>query len=182
MLYEYDPQTDMLDSPAVGNDNPMTRLCEGTGWTKQGTPRRGAVRRRSRGVHRRLRPGDTHRRRPSPSSEPWWWPGRCPPGRTFGHLADVVDENDTGALECRNDRGVVDDLVIAVDRPLKHPHHPGEGLDGHLDAGTESARLGQESLFGRDPSYRLAGVPCLTESRMPISESTMTSIRSTRLR
>ena len=37
-FYEYDAQADMLDSPAVGNDNPMTRLCMGEGWTQQGTP------------------------------------------------------------------------------------------------------------------------------------------------
>jgi Ca2+-binding RTX toxin-like protein len=36
-FYEYDALSDTIDSPAVGNDNLMSRLCEGEGWTQQGS-------------------------------------------------------------------------------------------------------------------------------------------------
>ena len=60
-----------------------------------------------------------------------------------GHLGDVVDENHALLAETVHDMPVVDDLVVAVDGGLEHPDHPGQRLDGLLDARTEAPRLGQ---------------------------------------
>ncbi len=59
-------------------------------------------------------------------------------------LRDAVDEHHAGTLERRHHGGVVHDLVVAVDGRREDPHHPGEGLDRHLDAGAEAAGLGQQ--------------------------------------
>ncbi len=80
-----------------------------------------------------LGPGHHLRRRPV---------GREHHRRPFGNLADVVDEDDAGPLEGLHHPLVVDDLVVAVDGRFEDPNHPGEGLDRHLDTGTEPARLG----------------------------------------
>ena len=64
-------------------------------------------------------------------------------GRTLGHLGHVVDEDDALVAEALDHMPVVDDLVVAVDRRLEDPHHPGQGLDRLLDAGAEPPGLGQ---------------------------------------
>ena len=48
------------------------------------------------------------------------------------------------------------DLVVAVHRRLEGPHHPGQGLDGHLDAGAEAAGSGEQHLVdaARSPDRR----------------------------
>ena len=48
------------------------------------------------------------------------------------------------ALEPVHHQLVVDDLVVAVDGRLEGPDHPGQGLDGHLDAGAEAPGRGQQ--------------------------------------
>ena len=76
------------------------------------------------------------------------------------HLGDVVDEHHAEVPEAVDHELVVDDLVVAVHRRLEGPHHPGQRLDGHLDAGAEAPGGGEEHL-GRRPSttqrYRSAG-------------------------
>ncbi len=57
------------------------------------------------------------------------------------HNAVVVEAFE--ALELLDDDAVVHDLVVAVHGRVEDAHHPGEGLYGHLDARTESARLRQ---------------------------------------
>ena len=78
--------------------------------------------------------------------------GRRPVGRQHDRRArrdvgDVVDEHHALALEALDDQAVVDDLVVAVDGRLERADHPHQRLDGHLDAGAEPSRLGQEHLF-----------------------------------
>ena len=59
-------------------------------------------------------------------------------------LGDVVDEHHALLAEALDHEPVVDDLVVAVHGRLEGPHHPGERLDRHLDAGAEAARLGEQ--------------------------------------
>ena len=53
------------------------------------------------------------------------------------HLVDVVDEDHALGAELVDHVPVVDDLVVAVDRRLEDPDHPGQGLDGLLHPGAE---------------------------------------------
>ncbi len=64
----------------------------------------------------------------------------------IGHLADVVDEDDTSIFERLDHGRVVHDFVKAIDLAVEGLHHPGEGLDGHLYARTEPTRLRQHNL------------------------------------
>ena len=70
--------------------------------------------------------------------------GREHEGGARRDLAHVVDEDDALAAEFLHHQAIVHDLVVAVDGGLKDANHPGERLDGHLDAGTEAAGLRQE--------------------------------------
>ena len=65
----------------------------------------------------------------------------------FGNICDVVDEDHADAFEHVDDRGVVDDLVVAVHRGFEDLDHPGQRLDRHLDAGAETSGLGKEHLL-----------------------------------
>jgi hypothetical protein len=60
-------------------------------------------------------------------------------------LVDVIDEHDALTPEFLDDKAVVHDLVVAVDRRLEHAHHPRERLDGHLHTRAEAARLREEN-------------------------------------
>ena len=83
-------------------------------------------------------------------------------------LVDVVDEDDTGPLEGLHHPLVVDDLVVAVDGRLEDPHHPGEGLDRHLDTGAEPAWLGEQYTVNHSPNGRNNGAqPVLASPRVP---------------
>jgi len=68
---------------------------------------------------------------------------------TGGNLGDVVDENDSQLLEALDDQLVVNDLVVAVHRRRKTPHHPRQGLDRHLDTGAETARCREQHAIDR---------------------------------
>ena len=70
------------------------------------------------------------------------------------HLGDVVDEDHAEVAEAVDDELVVDDLVVAVHRRLEGPHHPGQGLDGHLHAGAEAPGGGEQHLVD---GHRAAG-------------------------
>ena len=59
-------------------------------------------------------------------------------------LGDVVDEHHPEVLEPVDDELVVHDLVVAVHRRFEGPDHPGQRLDGHLDAGAEAPGRGEE--------------------------------------
>ncbi len=103
-----------------------------------------------------------HRRRGPVSREHHRGTGR--------HGLDVVDEDHTGRFEGGHHGGVVNDLVIAVDGGREHPGHPGEGLDGHLHAGAEPARFGQQHLLhhgghGREASPRTQPYPACVPVR-----------------
>jgi hypothetical protein len=39
------------------------------------------------------------------------------------------------------------DLVVAVDRSIEDPGHPGQSLDGHFHSGAESSRLSEQDTF-----------------------------------
>ena len=70
--------------------------------------------------------------------------------RAGRNVADVVDEDDALVdVNSLDDQAVVDDLVVAVDGRLEDPHHPGEGLDRHLDTGAEAPRLGEQDFLHR---------------------------------
>ena len=73
-------------------------------------------------------------------------------GRERRDLVDVVDEDDALTAELLDDEAVVDDLVVAVDGRLEDPNHPRQGLDGHLHAGAEAPRLGEQDAV--DPARR----------------------------
>ena len=75
------------------------------------------------------------------------------------HVVDVVDEHHAELAEPVDDEPVVDDLVVAVHGRLEDPHHPREGLDRHLDAGAEAARLGEQHLLHRQVIARASDTP-----------------------
>ena len=81
---------------------------------------------------------------------------------TVGDFGDVLDEHHAQRLEAFDHELVVDDLVVAVDGPVEGPDQPGEGLDGHLDTGTEAPGLGEQhagDLHGSDPSPQVVAHP-----------------------
>ena len=82
--------------------------------------------------------------------------GRQHDRRARRDVGDVVDEHHALGLEALDDQAVVDDLVVAVHGRLERADHPRQRLDGHLDAGAEAPRLGQEHLFDCHcrPGYR----------------------------
>ena len=66
---------------------------------------------------------------------------------TVGDIVDRVDEDHAEVPEAFHHEPVVDDLVVAVDGRLEDPDHPGQGLDGHLDAGAETTGAGQQDVL-----------------------------------
>ena len=79
-------------------------------------------------------------------------------GRTVGrehercagrNRVDIVDEDDSEALESVDDETIVDDLVVAVDGWFERPDHPRERLDRHLHPGTKAPGFGEEYAFDR---------------------------------
>ena len=83
--------------------------------------------------------------------------GRQHHRRTGGNVVDVVDEHDAEGFEAFHHQLVVDDLVVAVDRFVEGPDHPGQRLDGHLHAGTEAPWLGQQH-----PLHLMVDTGCLS--------------------
>src|SRR6516165_1081668 len=67
-------------------------------------------------------------------------------GPAFGHFLDAVDENHAALAEALDDRAVVDDFVVDVERRAEQLERTIETLDRHVDAGTESPRVGQDDL------------------------------------
>ena len=68
-------------------------------------------------------------------------------------LGDVFDEDDALGAEPLDDGAVVDDLVVDVDRGAELAQGGLQGVDGHVDAGTEAARVGEDDLHrSRPPS------------------------------
>ena len=93
-------------------------------------------------------------------AEPW---ALSMSGRAGGHLGHVVDEDDPLLAEAVDDVPVVHDLVVAVDRRLEDPDHPGQGLDRLLDAGAEPPWLGQHHSVDSGHKVQVTGsnlVPC----------------------
>ena len=70
--------------------------------------------------------------------------GRKHDRSTSRHIGDVVDEDHAGLFEPLHHELVVHDLVVAVHRRFERPHHPGEGLDRHLDTGAKASRRSQQ--------------------------------------
>ena len=68
--------------------------------------------------------------------------------RPARHVGQVVDKRHAAAAEMLDHVLVVDDLVIDVDRRRERRQGQVERLDRHVDAGTETARTGQENLHG----------------------------------
>ncbi len=56
-----------------------------------------------------------------------------------GNFGNIVDEDDPHVFESLNDKAVVNNLVIAVNGRLERANHRCKGLDGHLDASTETS-------------------------------------------
>jgi len=75
--------------------------------------------------------------------------GRKHDRSTSRHIGDVVDEDHAGLFEPLHHELVVHDLVVAVHRRFERPHHPGKGLDRHLDTGAKASRRSQQ--HGLDP-------------------------------
>ena len=88
-----------------------------------------------------------------------------------GDLGHVVDEDDPLLAEAVDHVPVVDDLVVAVDRRLEDPHHPGQGLDGLLDAGAEAPGLGQHHASHCGHKVQVIGT-----TLVPMSAPTVTSV------
>ena len=65
-------------------------------------------------------------------------------GCAVGDVVYVVYEDHALGLEAFHNQPVVDDLVVAVDGFVERPDQPGEGLDGHLHAGAETAWFGHQ--------------------------------------
>jgi hypothetical protein len=65
--------------------------------------------------------------------------------RAVGDLVDGLDETARARAEAADDVLVVDDLVVDVDRVIgEHVQHLVHDLNGHLDAGAESPRVGEK--------------------------------------
>ena len=101
-------------------------------------------------------------------AEPWALSIR---GAPVGHLGHVVDEDDALVAEAVDHVPVVDDLVVAVDRRLEDPHHPGQGLDGLLDAGAEPPGLGQHHSLDSGHKVQVIG-----SNLVAMSAPTVTSV------
>src|SRR5207302_650760 len=68
---------------------------------------------------------------------------------SVGDVVDAVDEDHAQVPEPVDHQPDVDDLVVAVDRRLEHPDHPGQDLDRHIHASAEPPGAGQQPLFDR---------------------------------
>ena len=66
--------------------------------------------------------------------------------RPLRHLLHAVHEDDAALAEALHHRPIVDDLVVDVERRAKHLERPLQALDGHVDAGAETARIGQDDF------------------------------------
>ena len=92
-------------------------------------------------------------------------------GRPGGHVGHVVDEDDALLAEPLDHMPVVHDLVVAVDRRLEDPDHPGQGLDRLFDAGTEPPWLGQHHSIHSGHKVQVTG-----SNLEPMSAPTVTSV------
>ena len=63
-----------------------------------------------------------------------------------GYVGQVVDERHAAFAEMLDDKLVVDDLVVDIDRRLERRQCEIERLDRHVDARAETPRTGYENL------------------------------------
>ena len=67
-------------------------------------------------------------------------------GGTGGYFIDGVDENDALVDESVDDVLVVDDFVVDVDGRALELKDAVDAFDGHVDAGTETAGVGEKDF------------------------------------
>ena len=77
--------------------------------------------------------------------------GAVEDGGAVRDLVDAVDEDDAALAKALDDVPVVDDLVIDVERRAEEFEGAFEALDGHVDAGAEAARVGQDDSHDLPP-------------------------------
>src|SRR5262249_4835192 len=65
-------------------------------------------------------------------------------GCAFRNLFDAIDEYHAFLSKALDDRAVVADLVIGIDRRAIELNSPIEAINGHHDAGTEPTRIGED--------------------------------------
>lgn len=69
--------------------------------------------------------------------------GRIKQGHALGNFRQIVDEDHPPLPELLDNPGVVHDFVVGVQRRAVGFDGQRQGLDGHIDAGTEPPRCGQ---------------------------------------
>jgi hypothetical protein len=67
-------------------------------------------------------------------------------GRVVGHLVELVDEYRPQAPQAIDHVHVVDDFVPHVDRRAEQRDGAFDDVDGTVDAGTETTRVGEQDL------------------------------------
>src|SRR5437660_92863 len=86
----------------------------------------------------------------------------------FRNLADVVHKHDSALTETLNNRPIVHDLVVHIQRSAEQVQGPVEALDRHIDAGAKASRIGEnDSHDGRSPSCLSNFVECALSYRQP---------------
>ena len=70
-------------------------------------------------------------------------------GRTVGYVVELLDEHRAHAAQAIDDEAVVHDLVTHVDRRTEQHDRALDDVDRTVDAGAESARIGEQHLHAR---------------------------------
>jgi len=89
-----------------------------------------------------------------------------------GNLVNVIDEDDAALFEAFDDVAIVNDLVVDVKRSAEDLQSTFETVDGHIDAGTKPARIGEDD-FHANPPWMHCIVPRefqIADCRMQIEE------------
>ena len=79
--------------------------------------------------------------------------------RAVGHLVEFLDEDRAALLEVVDDVAVVHDFVAHVDRRAQRFERALDDLDRAVDAGAETAGIGEDDVHGRDYPASAAGLP-----------------------
>ena len=63
------------------------------------------------------------------------------------HSADVINEDDALGLKLVDDKAIVHNLVVAVNRCGEDAYHPRKGLNGLFHASAETSRFSEDDSF-----------------------------------
>ena len=79
---------------------------------------------------------------------------------SFGDFVHAVHKHDAPFAEAFNNRPIVNNLVINIERRAEELQRSLQAFDGHVDAGAEPARIGENNLHSCVPPMNLSYREC----------------------